>query len=489
VAAPSWVRDAVFYQIFPDRFARGGGAAKPSGLESWDSPPTAFGFKGGDLFGVAERLDYLRDLGATALYFTPVFASAANHRYHTHDYRRVDPILGGDEALALLLGEAHRRGMRVILDGVFNHAGRGFYMFHHALENGLCSPYLDWFHFDLARLRAGRPIRAYPRGRGPLGYKAWWNLPALPKFNTDNPAVREYLFGVAERWLEFGIDGWRLDVPEEIDDDSFWREFRARVKAKNPEAYIVGEIWGEAGRWLRGDQFDGVMNYPLAKALIAAFCDPLDLAELRKAGGYRRVRPMGVRAFASAVDRLGGLYGPGVRFSQLNLLSSHDTPRFLTLARGDETALRLASAFLFTCPGAPCVYYGDEIGMSGGADPGCRGAFPWEPGRWNHGLREHFKKFISLRRAHAALRRGSFERVRASGGVYAFCRRLEGEFFLVALNLGREPGKTSLAVAGLSGPAVFQDVWSQDAYPARDGIIEGVRLPARGSLVLRMTRG
>ena len=208
---PDWVQDAIFYQIFPDRFARS--ARLPDlGFEAWEAPPTHHGFKGGDLYGVLERIDYLQEIGVTALYLNPVFTSASNHRYHTYDYYHVDPLLGGDQALRQLLDEAHRREMRVILDGVFNHASRGFWQFHHVLENGSGSPYKEWFHFDPQRLSGERPWGAYPskqeqeaiESEGTLkaiGYQGWWNLPALPKFNTDTPAVRAFLFDVPKNKL------------------------------------------------------------------------------------------------------------------------------------------------------------------------------------------------------------------------------------------------------------------------------------------------
>lgn len=257
---PDWVKDAVFYQIFPDRFAKSDRVPKPNNLEPWESPPTLYGFKGGDLRGVLEHLDYLQDLGVNAIYFNPIFQSTANHRYHTHDYYRVDPILGGNEAFRDLLDEAHRRGIRIILDGVFNHASRGFFQFNHILENGPASPYLDWF------IVKGFPLHAYAARRKP-NYEAWWGLRALPKLNTDNPQVREFIMGVAEHWLREGIDGWRLDVPLEIKTPGFWEEFRRRVKAVNPEAYIVAEIWEEAPEWLQGDHFDAVMNYVFTRGL------------------------------------------------------------------------------------------------------------------------------------------------------------------------------------------------------------------------------
>src|SRR6478672_2509132 len=205
VDTPAWVRDAVFYQIFPDRFASSGRVVQPGALEPWDAPPTAHGFKGGDLWGIAERLPYLEDLGVTAIYLTPIFQSASNHRYHTYDYFHVDPLLGGDEALRGLLDEAHGRGMHVVLDGVFNHTGRGFWPFHHILESDAASPYRDWFHLDTDVLEGRRGLTPYPPGDEQtgtsLGYQAWWGLPALPKLNTAHPAVREYLWSVAEHWL------------------------------------------------------------------------------------------------------------------------------------------------------------------------------------------------------------------------------------------------------------------------------------------------
>src|SRR5919108_6691169 len=194
IQTPEWVKHAIFYQIFPDRFARSDRLIKPTNLEPWDSDPTTFGFKGGDLLGVVEHLDYLQDLGITAIYFNPIFQSAANHRYHTYDYYQVDELLGGNERFRTLLDEAHRRNIRVILDGVFNHASRGFYQFHHILENGANSPYVDWFVIN------GFPVNAYREDQAP-NYAAWWNLHALPKFNVKTPAVREFLWDVARYWI------------------------------------------------------------------------------------------------------------------------------------------------------------------------------------------------------------------------------------------------------------------------------------------------
>ncbi len=479
IHTPDWAKDAVFYQIFPDRFATSASVPKPSNLEPWDSPPTVYGFKGGDLLGVAERLDYLADLGVDAIYFNPIFQSAANHRYHTHDYYRVDPILGGNAAFQTLLDQAHRRGIRIVLDGVFNHASRGFFQFNHILENGPASPYVDWFYIK------GYPLYAYDPKRKP-NYVAWAGLRALPKFNTDNPAVREFIFGVAEHWVRQGIDGWRLDVPTEINDDAFWQEFRRRVKAINPEAYIVGEIWHESQRWLQGDQFDAVMNYLFTKACLAYFAgETLDLPLAQQVWSYRDLRSCTLAEFAAEIDRILDLYHPEINFAQLNLLDSHDTPRFLTLARGDESAFRLATLFQMTYPGAPCIYYGDEIGMEGGHDPDCRRAFPWDESRWNHGLRDYVKRCVALRKAHRVLRRGDFRRLLAQDGVYAFARTLDGEVMIVLLNAGRAPKQVALQLDAAWGQDVaFKDVWSGEGFRARGSVLSGIGIPPREGRVL-----
>ncbi len=492
---PDWVKDAVFYQIFPDRFARSERLAK-NGLtfEPWDSPPTTFGFKGGDLYGVAERLDYLQDLGINALYLNPIFASASNHRYHTFDYYQVDPLLGGNDALRHLLDEAHKRGIRVVLDGVFNHASRGFWQFHHVLETGEASPYKNWFHFNPEFLTGKKSWGAYPthhqqqsiNNEGSfkaIGYQGWWNLPALPKFNTDTPAVREFLFGVAEYWIRFGIDGWRLDVAGEINDDSFWQEFRRRVRAINPEAYIVGEIWHEAQRWLQGDQFDATMNYLITAAALSFFGGPhLDMGVVNHAGGLQgRVYPMDAYTFANEVDRVFHLYQPEFTYSQLNLLDSHDMPRFLSCVGGKKVSLKQALLFILTYPGAPCIYYGDEIGVDGRHDPECRKSFPWNEERWDADLLAYTKACIKLRKDHPSLRGGSFQRLHAEGQVYVFARTFEREQVLVAINAGDAAAQVEVQTQG-----VYASIFGKAKV---ESVEKGLRLKLepRGSVVLKRT--
>ncbi len=516
VDTPDWVRDAVFYQIFPDRFATSTRVVKPGPMEPWDAPPTTHGFKGGDLLGIAERLPYLADLGVNALYLTPIFASASNHRYHTYDYHQVDPLLGGDAALRELLDGAHARGIRVVLDGVFNHTGRGFWAFHHVLENGAGSPYRDWFHFHPQALEGRRPFRPYPwpadvddmpdepslqatdderadASFGRLGYRAWWGLPPLPKLNVANPEVREHLLGVAEHWLRFGIDGWRLDVPTEIDDGTFWAEFRDRCRAVNPEAYLVGEIWHEAPEWLAGDRFDAIMNYPLAEAVLGfAAQGHLDEAIVRAHHEYGgTVQRRDGAAFGAELERLMARYERNVTEVQLNLLGSHDTPRFRTMAGRDRDAYELAVLLQATLPGAPCIYYGDEVGVEGGSDPDCRRAFPRDEGTWDPAGVAWTRAVIAARHALPALRRGSFRIVGAAGDALAFVRGADagGAPVLVAVNAGDGPIDVPVMLPELAGASLRARPMpgGGDAGPAVTIAADGsarVAVPARRGRIL-----
>ena len=356
-----------------------------------------------------------------------------------------------------MVDEAHNRGIRVVLDGVFNHASRGFFPFHDILENGPNSAYLDWFSIK------DFPLYAYDIERSP-NYQAWWGLPALPKFNTKCPDVREFLWGIGRKWIEFGIDGWRLDVPNEIDDDDFWREFRSRVRAANPEAYIVGEVWTEAQRWLKGDMWDAVMNYQFTRACVAFFIgDNLEEADLRKTSLFP-AGPTTAEAFRRNIEALLGLYHPNVTGVMLNLLGSHDMARFVTLAKGDFSALRLATFFQMTYPGAPSIYYGDEIGLAGGHDPANRGAFPWhQTDSWNTELLHEFQRLIALRHARPSLRRGSVQFLWASGSVVSYARQLGGETTIIVLNAGHQTRRLDLPVGNLLGEGtVLSECWSHD---------------------------
>jgi len=424
-----WVKGAVIYQIFPDRFAKSAAAKVDGVFEKWDLPETPDGFKGGNLQGAEEKLNYLRGLGVNAVYFTPIFSSAANHRYHTFDYYSVDPVLGGNTAFKSFLKAAHKRGIKVILDGVFNHASRGFFQFNHLLENGAASPYRGWFH------PRGYPLKAYNLKKGEkTNYDCWWNLPALPKFNTNNPEVRKFILGVAKYWLEQGIDGWRLDVPYEINDDSFWREFRRTCKAVNPGCYIIGEIWGEARRWLKGDQFDAVMNYQLSAACISYFGGK----KLKLTHDYakRRLKPCGQKEFMADIGRLLGMYKFETTLAQMNMMSSHDTDRMLDTYGGDAGLLKMAVVFTFLFPGAINVYYGEEIGMKGVFNAGTRHGMPWNNKKiWDTDLTKLYKQLAALRRNNPVIKYGSFEFIKeyCDGDTLVFRRFLPGGSSMVCL--------------------------------------------------------
>ena len=483
IQTPDWVKHAVFYQIFPDRFAKSKEPRKrllkSLSWEEWDDMPTLQGYKGGDLWGVMEQLDYLQDLGINAIYFTPIFQSASNHRYHTHDYYNVDPMLGGNGAFRELLEACHERNIKVVLDGVFNHASRGFFFFHDILENGPHSPWVDWFKIERW------PLSPY-NGEYPANYEGWDGNRALPVFNHDNPEVREYIMEIAEYWIKFGIDGWRLDVPFEVKTPGFWQEFRDRVKAINPEAYIVGEVWEDSSEWLDGTQFDGVMNYLFAAPTIAFTAgDRVDIEQV-KDRSYHPYPPLFATEYAEKIQHLLQLYPWEIQLTQLNLLASHDTARLLSIAGDDRASVELATLLLLTFPGAPSIYYGDEVGLPGRLDPDSRRSFPLE-NRWERDVLDYHRQLIALRHQYPALRTGSYQVLYAHAETYVFARILDSQEIVVALNAGTTPSKVSFEVAKLkSQPSKLlygtADVeWSSEGgsqklklnLPSRSGCILG----------------
>jgi cyclomaltodextrinase len=461
MTVPDWVQDAVFYQIFPDRFANGDLSNDPSNLQPWEAPPTTWGFHGGDIRGIIQHFDYLLDLGVNALYLNPIFQASSNHRYNTTDYLRIDSKLGSLEDFRTFLSTAHNHNVRVVLDGVFNHCGRGFFAFNDILENQEHSPYLNWFHVK------NLPVDAYSTG-DVRDYMGWWSMKSLPKFNTDNPEVRRTLLDVARYWIEQGIDGWRLDVPNEIDDDSFWAEFRHVVKSTNPEAYILGEIWSADRRWVGDTHFDGLMNYPVREALLRLlFSGTMDIPH-----------------FAEKIESLLEYYPRENAYAMYLTAGTHDTERLLTKVNGDIDKAKLAFLFLFAYPGAPAVYYGDEIGLMGGKDPECRGAFPWAPSRWNQALRDWVKQLISLRKRLDTLRRGDFRRVclNVNESCYAFARLTAEQQIVVALNASPSPRKFCIpaeAVNWPDGKIAYNLLQPEVEYPVERGCFE-ITLPAWG---------
>ncbi len=425
MTAPLWVKDSIFYQIFPDRFANGDPTNDPPNVQKWGSAPTIWGFQGGDLQGIIRHFDYLLDLGINALYLNPIFAASSNHRYNTSDFYQIDPRLGTLSDFHLLLETAHRHDVRVVLDGVFNHVGRGFFAFVDVLENGDQSPYKDWFHIR------GFPVDAYSTGEL-KNYLAWWNIKSLPKLNTSNKQVRKYIFDVARYWVDQGIDGWRLDVPNEIDDDGFWDEFQHVVKAANRDAYLLGEIWDINPRWVDGKHFDGLLNYPVRDALIAMLQGRENATQ-----------------FNNRMDRLFKSYSAETMSAMYIPLDSHDTERFLTVVNGNVDKLKLAFLFQMAFPGAPGVYYGDEIGLEGGKDPDSRRAFPWKESSWDNDLRAWVKILIALRKRIPALRRGDFHSILAEDDQLIFSRTLGDERVLVVLNTCSRARKLKVSCASL----------------------------------------
>lgn len=430
MSVPYWVQDAIFYQIFPDRFANGDPSKDPPNAQKWGATPTVWGFQGGDLRGIIQRFDYLLDLGVNALYLNPIFHSPSNHRYNTLDYYKIDPRLGDMIDFHALLDIAHRNNVRVLLDGVFNHTARGFFAFNDVLENGDHSAYKNWYHIHRF------PLDAFSSGDA-AHYDAWWKIKSLPKLNTSNPEVRKYIMGVARYWLERGIDGWRLDVPNEIDDDDFWLEFRHVVKSANRDAYILGEIWEVDPRWANDTHFDGLMHYPVKNALLPML------------HGHDKID-----VFANKVEALLKVYPRENIHAMYVPLDSHDTERFLTLLHGHIQKLKLAFQFLFSYPGAPAIYYGDEVGVEGGKDPDCRRAFPWDPAQWKADLHPWIQSLIAVRKARPSLRRGDYTRLMADPdtGVYAFARTLGGEKTVVVLNSSNQRRDLHIPIQTLNLP-------------------------------------
>lgn len=420
--APQWARGCVYYQIFPERFAVGNPNKELRGYERWDSEPTRENFLGGDLRGIREKLAYLEELGVECLYLNPVFAADFNHKYATTDYFAVDPDFGTTEDLTALVREAHSRGIRVLLDGVFNHVGVHFAPFLDLKENGERSKHRDWFY----------PKR-FPIELDPGCYECVGDYPYMPRLRVANPEVRAFVLSVLLHWLDTAdIDGWRLDVADELDTAAV-RFFREEVKKKHPGALLLGETWGDASRMVcEGDQMDSAMNYLFRDAMVDYFArDRIDEVTLDG-----RLQHMLMK------------YPDEVNLCMYNCLGSHDTARFLTEAGGETWRLRLATAFQMLFPGSPAVYYGDEIGMRGENDPGCRAGMAWE--RPDEELLSWTQKLIGLRKANEAIRHGSYRTVAcdAKKGLFAFERRLGSRRVLAVFNRGGAPQTLDFADAG-----------------------------------------
>ncbi|MDF2473264.1 MAG: cyclomaltodextrinase [Anaerocolumna sp.] len=418
---PSWVEETVFYEIFVERFHNGDRENDKKDLTPWGELPGPHSFYGGDLKGILQKLDYLEELGINGIYLTPIFTSPSNHKYDTTDYREIDPIFGDKEILCELVDKAHKKGIRIILDGVFNHCSWYFAPFLDVIKKGEASKYKDWFYISCYPVirYTEQEVSDYsrPLNLSKLNYSIFGTSPNMPKLNTENKEVRKYLLDTVLYWMkEAKIDGWRLDVSDEVSHD-FWKEFRKSVKEMNPEALVIGENWHNAYPWLKGDEFDGVMNYPFTKSAIQYFAKEEKRAE---------------DLAADLSEYLMWNYEQ-TNNAMLNLLDSHDTKRFLNWCKEDERKLRMALLLLFSYKGMPCLYYGCEIGMTGDGDPDCRRTFDWNENNWNKELHSFCKNLISLRKSKKALAYGEIT-MSAGKDVFYLKRSYKKETIITIIN-------------------------------------------------------
>lgn len=440
----SWVEQSVGYEIFPDRFYNGNTKnddlalktdeynfnslwkGPPPLVSKWDGPITpehcCHQYFGGDFAGITDKLDYLSSIGVTLIYLTPVFASGSAHGYDTHDYFKLAPRLGTKEELQALLKEAHARGMRVLFDFVPDHTGLGFWAFQDVVNHGPKSPYWNWYF-----------VRHWPFKPGDSSaYKGWWNLGSLPKLNTGNPEVREYLYKAVMNWLKFGFDGFRVDVPNDlVNAHSFFRGLRKLVKAAHPNAYMVGEIWQRDPSWVQGDEFDSLMNYALGRGILLPYANG-------KLSGEEALGELS-HYYAS--------YGENVAAMGFNLISSHDTSRLLTDLGGgnlgDEPSaqsiarLKLVTTLLYALPGMPVVFQGDERGYLGSKAHYDAQRYPIQWDKVNSDVLGHFKALAQLRKELPALRSSAISTYKAKEGVLSFFRGEERNVLVVANNSTR----------------------------------------------------
>ena len=376
---PQWAANKVVYQIFPSRFA----TTQPVDKELWyKAPITPMDDLHGNLRGIIEHLDYIKDLGIDVVYLTPIFKSNSCHKYDTIDYYQVDPSFGTTEDLKELVQKSHERGMKVVLDAVYNHTGREFFAFQDILEKGEKSKYLDWYFID----------ELPPRGEwGEIpNFKCFGYYGGMPKLNLKNPEVEKYITDVACYWIkECDIDGWRLDVGDEI-SHFFWKNFRKAIKAVKKDMLIIGEIWHYAGDFLEGDEWDTVMNYPFYLNMIDLLAD----------------EKINVSQFVQNLGYLKGRLNKKCYPLMWNLIDSHDTARFLHLCNDNKKKQHLAAAFQLLLPGMPMVYYGDEYAMPGANDPDCRRGMYWDEEYQDKEMYNWYKKLMQIRKAHACIVEG-----------------------------------------------------------------------------------
>ncbi|MGL4572577.1 MAG: glycoside hydrolase family 13 protein [Clostridium sp.] len=418
-----WLQESIVYQIFPDRFSKGLMKKDSNLIRTWGDEVNTKSIFGGDIKGITNKVPYLRELGINLVYLTPIFVSPSNHKYNIDDYYKIDPNFGTIEDLKELVKTAHKSGIRIILDGVFNHTGYDFFAFKDILENGEMSKYKDWYHIDKFPLFEDNKINYYTFANDVIN---------MPKLNTNNKDVRTYFINVLKYWIEeTNIDGWRLDVCDEV-DHKFWRAMRDGVKEVKEDSVLIGEIMHEGISFLRGEQLDSIMNYPFKHAMVDFFAKgKIDAKELTDALSMNR-----------------HVYMESITRQLLNLIGSHDTARFLTECNYDEDKIRLAVVFQFTYIGVPYIYYGDEIGTSGGEDPECRKCMQWNEKAQNLNLRLHYKKLISIRKENEELIHGDYKCLYEEGYIIAFRRRLRNKEVIIIINNSNKQDIIPLNIQG-----------------------------------------
>lgn len=379
--APEWVKKTVWYQIFPERFSNGDSTNDPKDVLPWNSKnhPGRQDFYGGDLQGILNNLDYLVDLGINGIYLCPIFSAKSNHKYDTTDYFTIDPTFGDKKILKNLIDECHKRGIKIMLDAVFNHLGDCSEQWLDVIQNGEKSQFKDWFHIHSFPVQY-EITNDFEHSEN-KNYDTFAFTPHMPKLNTANTEVQNYILSIAKYWIqEFDIDAWRLDVANEV-DHHLWRQFAEVCHGLKKDFYILGEVWHSSQSWLQGDEFTAVMNYPFTDSIKAYFID----------------KTITLDRFVSNLNSQLMLYRKQTNQVMLNTIDSHDTPRLLTLTKGNKQLMKQIFAFLYLQQGVPCLYYGDEIGIDGGMDPDCRKCMIWDPKKQNLEMLEFTKQLIKLR--------------------------------------------------------------------------------------------
>ena len=405
----NWLQESVVYQIFPDRFHNGDPSIDVEGIGQWGKGKIhKRSIYGGDLRGIIDKLPYLEELGVNLIYLTPIFKSDTNHKYNTEDYFSIDPQFGTLEEAKELVEKAHNLGIKIVFDAVFNHSGSDFFAFKDLIENQQESQYKEWYFVD-----------SWPVKKSKNKYYTFANgCDNMPKLNTNNKEVREYLLKVGEFWIkEIGIDGWRLDVCDEVGHE-FWREFRKRVKDAKSDAIIIGEIMHEANSFLKGDQLDGIMNYPFKNAIIDFFAKGI----------------INGREFLDIMAENRVLYMDSITRQMWTLIGSHDTKRVYNECYGNVNRIKLAIAYQFLYIGVPYIYYGDEVGLDGGDDPENRKCMICEAKKQNRELFDFYKNMINIRRNNKVFIYGDFEEVYCKNNIIAFKRILDCEEILCVFN-------------------------------------------------------